>query len=325
MLPVSMVPFAAYGNGTPEGRLLRDRVVVAVAPPDLPDLEPRALEAIQAVAPRYEDGVMALVYHGLGDVGGGSDAGEGEGGDYSIPPRLFGEHLVALRAAGLVAVTAADVAAARQAGAPLPANAVMISFDDGRSDAMLWADPLLEQAGVAATMFVITSAADTRGAYYASWDELRGYADSGRWDLQAHTDDLHRMQVTADGELPALTSVADRETIADFTTRVATDLERSSDRIAEQIGTRPVAFAYPFGAHGGDRTNDDRVRAIVEREVDARYALAFHQDEQEDVPLVDCGHDPLQLRRLDVRRWTGLELVEQIAAAAARSTPAPCP
>lgn len=316
MLPLSLLPFAAYGNMTPEGRLLRDRVVVTVAPPHLPELSSRGREKIVAVAPTYDGAVMALVYHGVGDVGGGEDGGEGSG--YTLEPERFAEHLVALKAAGLTPVTASDVAAARAGRKRLPDNAVMISFDDGRSDAMLWASPLLEEADLSATMFVIASAADTRGAYYADWDELRQEVASGRWDVQAHTDDLHRMQMTKDGELPALTSLADGESIEEYRTRISEDLERSSDRIADQTGTRPVAFAYPFGAYGADRTNDPRIAAVLEEEVSARYEIAFHQDGQDEMALVGCGDDLLSLRRLDVQQWSGLELIEQIAQASAR-------
>lgn len=59
----------------------------------------------------------------------------------------------------------------------------------------------------------LARAATTGGAYYADWDELRAHVDAERWDIQAHTDDLHRMQMTEDGELPALTSLADGESI----------------------------------------------------------------------------------------------------------------
>lgn len=321
MLPLSMLPFAAYGNLTPEGRLLRDRAVVTVAPPSLPELSTGDRATIEAAAPAYEGGVMALVYHGVGDVGGGS-RGDGDGDDYTIEPDRFGEHLVALAAAGLHPVTAADVARARAGGAPLPPSAVMLSFDDGRTDAMLWADPLLDEAGMAATMFVISSAAETRGAYYASWSELRDHARSGRWDIQAHTDDLHRMHETASGELPALTSLADDETIEEYRARITADLDRADERITNQVGVAPVALAYPFGAYGADRTNDPRIAAVLAEEVAARYQVAFHQDDQDEMTLAGCGDPDLLLRRLDVRDWTGPELIDQIAAAVERSDPA---
>jgi Polysaccharide deacetylase len=165
VLPLTVLPFVAYLNMTPEGRLVRDRALVALAPPRLPTLSPKQRAAAVAAAPRYDNAVMALAYHGIGS------AGDGEGG-FVISAKQFGEHLATLKAAGMRTVTAAQVAAAFTGGEPLPPNAVMISFDDGRSDAMMFADPLLDQADMSATMFLIADAASKPGVYYASWERV---------------------------------------------------------------------------------------------------------------------------------------------------------
>lgn len=315
-LPLSAVPFAAYGTFTPEGRLVRDRVRVAISPPVLPRLTPAQEQAARDLAPRYAGRVMALVYHGIGS---GSD-GDGDGG-FSLSPNRFGEHLATLRAAGMNAVTAGDVARAFGAGRALPDNAVMISFDDGRNDALMWADPLLEQAGLKATMFVISSAAAEPGIYYAGWKRLRAAARSGRWDIQAHTHNAHRDQKAAGGrKLPMLTSLAPDESLDEYRQRVRDDLEENSAAILAHVGRRPAALAYPFGAYGAERVNDHRIREVLRQEVAARFALAFHQDGQDSVPLVDVAQDRVGLRRLEVEDWSGQELLERIKRAA---TPAP--
>lgn len=309
-LPLSVVPFLAYGTFTPEGRLVRDRIRVVLAPPRLPELTTGEEEAAVAAAPRYQGRVMHLVYHGIGS---GSD---GEGG-FVVPPESFGEHLATLRAAGMQAVTAAQVAEAFGGGTPLPDHAVMISFDDGRTDAIMWADPLLEQAGMTATMFVISGAAARPGVYYAGWDRLKSAARSGRWDIQAHTDDSHREhQAAGGGSLPRLTSLAPGESLEEYRRRVADDLDRNRSAIEAHIGRLPVAFAYPFGAYGAERTNDPGIRSILAEEVVARFALAFHQDDQDSIPLADPTQDRIGLRRLEVGDWTGLELLQRIGDAA---------
>ena len=311
--PLSALPFLAYGTLTPEGRLIRDKVLVAVSRPVLPALQMAQRRAAARVAPRYDGAVMALVYHGLGS------SSDGEGGTV-ISPKRFGEHLATLKAAGMNAVTAADVARSFTTGRPLPPNAVMITFDDGRTDAMMFADPLLDQAGMKATMFVITGAASKPGVYYASWDRLEDASRSGRWDLQAHTDASHVEHDVGDGRtLPALTSLKPGESIEAYRTRVRRDLGMSSAAIAKHTGRRPVAFAYPFGAYGADRTNSPAIRQIVQEEVSRRYALAFHQDEQETVPLATPDQDRAGIRRLEVGNWSGVQLLRHIAAAAART------
>ncbi|HVM04281.1 MAG TPA: polysaccharide deacetylase family protein [Acidimicrobiales bacterium] len=316
-LPLSALPFAAYLNLTPEGRLVRDRALVALAPPSLPDLTAAQQAAAVRAAPRYEGAVMALAYHGIGS------ASDGEGG-FVIPPGRFAEHLATLKAAGMRTVTAAEVAAAFDGGAPLPEKAVMLSFDDGRTDAMMFADPLLKEAEMSATMFVITGAASEPGIYYASWDRLESYARSGRWDLQAHTAELHREHEAAGGgKLPALTSLYEGETLEEYRARVRADLASSSTAIEDHTDRRAVAFAYPFGAYGAERTNSPEVRRVLRDEVDRRFAIAFHQDEQESIPLATPQDDRLGLRRLEVQDWSGVELLRRIAAAARRTGPSP--
>ena len=309
-LPLSVLPFLAYGLFTPEGRLLRDRLIVAVSEPRLPELSPAQLAQVSAVAPRYRGKVMALVYHG---VGSGSDA---EGG-FVVSPRRFGEHLATLRAAGMAAVTAAEVARAFSGGTPLPDNAVHINFDHGRPDALMFSDPLLEQAGMRATMFLISSATDEPNLYYADWSRIERASRSGRWDIQGHTHDSHREEAAeGGGRLPVLTSLQPGESLAEYRTRIRKDLDRNSSDIEDHLGHRPVAFAYPFGAYGADRTNDSAIREVLREEISARYAIAFHQDEQESVPLLDPGLDRTGLRRLEVGDWSGAELLGRIRQAA---------
>ena len=103
-LPLTTVPFVAYAQLTPEGRLVRDRALVALSPPSLPELSPRQRAAAVAAAPRYQGAVMALAYHGIGS------SSDGEGG-FVVSPKRFAEHLAVLKAAGMRALTAADVTA----------------------------------------------------------------------------------------------------------------------------------------------------------------------------------------------------------------------
>lgn len=313
MLPLSVLPFVAYFELTQQGRLVWERIEVSISTPKLPSLSPGELTWVRAHAPHYEGAVALLVYHGIGS---GTD---GEGGLTASPER-FAEQLATLEAAGMHAVTARDVAAALAGESDLPPNAVMISFDDGRADAMMYADPLLQQAGMRATMFVIADAASDPGIYYVSWNGLRKYAASARWDLESHSASSHHLQRVTDGrELPALTSLGPDETIRGYAQRVSEDLARSSGEMAAELGRAPVAFAYPFGAHatGYDhRTNDPRLGGILRGAVASTFQVAFDQDDQANWGLATCGDDPYHLHRLEVGDWTGEQLLSRIAGAA---------
>lgn len=307
-LPLSVLPLAAYAQWTPQGQHLTDRIAVRLDPPRLPQLSGDEVARIRSVAPRYHGTVLPLVYHGVGSA----TAAEG---DLAVSPERFAEHLAAMRAAGMHFVTARDVAAAFAGDASLPDRAVLITFDDGRSDAVLFATPLLRQAGARATMFAITRAADAAGSpYYASWDDL----DPEVWDVQSHSAGLHRSQETPDGELPALTSRAEDESRPEWSERIRADLDEADRTIEAETGHRPVAFAYPFGAYGADRTNDTVLRSLLTVELGRRYRLAFHQDDQETVAPFGPRSPALGIRRLEVGDWSGEELVARLAEAARR-------
>ena len=312
IIPMSLLPFLAYAALTPEGQLLKDKAELALAPPELGSVDAMRSK-VGAGIPMYRNAVMPLVYHGVGS----SSSAEG---DYAISPERLGEHLTAMKAAGAHFVTPARVAEAFAGGRALPSRAVLLTFDDGRTDAMMWATPLLEQARAAATMFVISSAADDKAVYYADWNALERY-DRGPWDVQSHTDSLHVEQRVSGGRsLPALTSLAKGESLDEYRARIRADLGRASAALRSRTGRKPVAFAYPFGAHGTERTNDDRIEGVLREEVGRRYAVAFHQDDQATVPLATAETDPLELRRMSVGDWSAATLVQRIAGAVRRTS-----
>ena len=305
MLPLSVIPFVAYFRDTPEGRLLWTRATVQISPPHLPQLSPEDARNLQKVAPRFTGGVAVLVYHGMG-------ASTDAEGRFSVSVKTFGEQLNAMRAAGMHFITARELANDYAAGRPPPPNAIMITFDDGRAEAMMLADPLLREAKARATMFVITDRASDHGLFYASTGALRHYASDGRWDLEAHTASEHVMQRTAAGNLPRLTSLASGETLETYRQRVEIDLDKADRALQRITGLRPTAFAYPFGAYGADRNNNPAIRNILSTLVTRRYALAFQQDDQATVPLVTCRDSRATLRRLDVLPRTGTQLLARL-------------
>lgn len=319
MLPLSMLPFAFYFANTGEGQLLWAKVETTVTPPQVPPLDDADRAWAWENRPSYEGRVAVLVYHGLGPSG--DETG------LTISPDRFAEQMATLKAAGMQTVTARDMALAFAGLKRLPPNAVLVTFDDGRLDALLYADPILEQLEMQATMFVITRAASERGIYYAEWKKLGEYAASGRWDLQSHTADLHRLQEVEDGRsLPALTSLAPDEDLDAYRTRIQTDLAEAQETIEQETGTAPVAFAYPFGAYGyehDDRVNHPRVGELVRDAVGRTNLLAFHQTDQDKWGLATCSQDPLGIRRLTVDDWPGKILLARIAEAAGEEPEGP--
>jgi UDP-N-acetyl-D-glucosamine dehydrogenase len=94
--------------------------------------------------------------------------------------------------------------------------------------------------------------------------------------------------------------------------------------VLEHLVTRPVAFAYPFGAYGADRSNHPRIKATLRREIARYHSLGFQQDDQRTIPLATCGSDPLRLRRLEIGDWSGTQLLRRIRSAARRTKTPDC-
>ena len=135
-------------------------------------------------------------------------------------------------------------------GMKLPEKAVMITFDDGYASNYDLLFPLLQKYQLKAVISVIVSATDSGNPSFCSWDMLREMADSGLIEIGSHTYNLHNPEnegyVNAGGtngvqRLPGESSAA-------FQARVLDDIQRSYDRITEELGVTPVCFAYPYGA-----------------------------------------------------------------------------
>jgi peptidoglycan/xylan/chitin deacetylase (PgdA/CDA1 family) len=108
-----------------------------------------------------------------------------------------------------------------------------ITFDDATSTQFSAAYPILEAAGLAATLYVNSGPLDDRDSYFMTWGNVRTLHESG-WEIGAHT-----VTHTA---IPTLDDIA-----------VVGELVLSRDRIAAEIGEVPSSFASPYGEYD-DRT-----------------------------------------------------------------------
>ena len=106
----------------------------------------------------------------------------------SVSSERFVAHVQALNAHRTI--LSMDAFVARLRSRDLPHNAVALTFDDGYSDNLCQAKPILEAAGVPATVFLTTGRIGTGKEFW--WDELarmvltRAEAVSGNVTVDAH-------------------------------------------------------------------------------------------------------------------------------------------
>jgi len=157
-----------------------------------------------------------------------------------------------------------DIVAALRSGKELPDRTIGITVDDAYLSVFTEAWPRLKAAGFPFTLFVATDMVDKHYGGILSWDQIRKMHDAGV-DIGAHTaSHLHMADASA---------AANRA-----------DIERSLKRIREELGERPVLFAYPYGEAG--LAQQEIVRGFG-------FETAFGQHSG----VADAGINPLYLPR----------------------------
>jgi biofilm PGA synthesis lipoprotein PgaB len=188
----------------------------------------------------------------------------------TIALRRLIEHFEWLKAEGWTPVSVADLLAARAGGKPLPAKAVVLTFDDGYTSFATRMLPLLELYRYPAVFAFVTEwiapAPGSQVAYgdglvprerFVSREQLQAIARSPWVEIASHSDALHHAVLAnrEGNELPA--AIARRfdpatgtyEDDAAFTARVRTDLERSAAVLESLTDRRPRTLVWPFGRY----------------------------------------------------------------------------
>lgn len=208
-----------------------------------------------------------LTYHSI----------DGSGSPISVAPGAFARH-VAWLASGRVSV---EPLAAIVGGGDRAADGrdrVAVTFDDAFENFGTFAWPRLREAGVPATVFVVSGHAGGTNRWGGAaspgipelpllgWDALGACAAAGA-DIGAHSRTHPHLS-----RLPASARVE--------------ELAGCRDEIAARLGVTPRSFAYPYGDCDG----------AVARETAAVFALAC-TTEYRQVEVSDSVH---QLPRLDM-------------------------
>jgi peptidoglycan/xylan/chitin deacetylase (PgdA/CDA1 family) len=324
MVPLTALPFVAYAHYSSEGRLIALHVDRTFRGPAFARLDRADAHFVATHHLHYADAVLVLNVHAVMD-GASSEAANPESS--VLPVKLFAADMQMLRAAGYHTVTPEQITAWRQGVLDLPHDALLLTFDDGRTDTVLNAAPILRKVGMRATVFAIGDAWKQSPLYEASPGDLRSLERQG-WSIEAHASQPHSGIDVGGGEhlpyLSALRSVdGRRETLAQFRVRAASEYH-DARVAAEKVAKRPVvAFAWPFGAYGADtRTNDPRVARVNLAEARRVYSLGFNEDGQTTFGLLTRATDPMRIARFElVPELTPRALFERLELAIAASAP----
>ncbi len=171
-----------------------------------------------------------LMYHRIASTGADELA------PWRVMPKAFEEQLRFLRDHGFHSTTFKQWRGYVEFGTPIPAGAVMLTFDDGFVDFADEAWPLLRKYGFDATLFVVSNhvgGSNTWDHHFGDrlpllgWSDLRALNAEGV-DVGSHTA-THR-SLTAINPIDAYH-----------------DLKRSKRELEDRLGSAVRSVAYPYG------------------------------------------------------------------------------
>jgi len=106
----------------------------------------------------------------------------------SVPPEMFEAQVKLLSENGYTTISLRDLYNYLAIGTDLPANPIVLTFDDGYVDNYTNAFPILQKYGMTGTFFVLTGPADDGEAAYLTWDMITEMSNAGM-DMQLHSRD----------------------------------------------------------------------------------------------------------------------------------------
>ncbi|HCC00465.1 MAG TPA: polysaccharide deacetylase [Ruminococcaceae bacterium] len=133
----------------------------------------------------------------------------------------------------------------------LPSKPIILTFDDGYLNNYTYAYPILKQYGYPAVLSVIGKDTDNFSAFpsqnenyaHMTWDQLREVQQSGIFEIENHTYDLHAMgkgKRFGCKKLPG-------ESLPHYQKALTQDIQTCQEKIQNTIGTSPTTFTYPYG------------------------------------------------------------------------------
>ncbi|CAN7368121.1 polysaccharide deacetylase family protein [Paenibacillus sp. LjRoot56] len=197
------------------------------------------LQAERSETIYYQDQVAVLMYHHIHDTDTSSS---------TITSALFQNQLTTLLSKGYHFISL-DEFKMYLAGATVPSNAVLVTFDDGYQSFFTGAYPILKSLRIPAVNFVITTdLANPLASYIPSMskEQISEMTHTTNFiDIGCHTDNLHHKLPSGEA---ALVGRLDGENADAYQQRVFSDAQACIGKLAPLTDNKPLdAMAYPYG------------------------------------------------------------------------------
>lgn len=199
------------------------------------------VSTVNAGITEYAD-IPVLMYHSIADR-------PSMAGDYLILPENFYSDMKYLSENGYTTVTAAQTLDYAKNGGDLPEKPIIVTFDDGFLNNLTYALPVFEEFNMCGTVNIVGSYCVKSAEYddhnpnyaYLTNEEIIELAESGRFEIGAHTYDMHGM-----GSRQGCRRNYN-ESEEDYFAALTEDCRLENGYLLNECGMVTDVFAYPYG------------------------------------------------------------------------------
>lgn len=169
--------------------------------------------------------------------------------DYAVSIATFQNDMEYLYSNGYNTINFQDLVNYVYKDISLPEKAVMITFDDGFHNNLLYAVPILEKYNMKAVFSVIGkctedfSESNDKNSYYAylTWDDISEIAKNSNFEIGNHSYDMHSLgKRKGCGKLSS-------ESSDEYCNILKSDISLLQKGLKEHCNIEPNVFAYPYG------------------------------------------------------------------------------
>ncbi|OPY71247.1 MAG: hypothetical protein A4E62_01383 [Syntrophorhabdus sp. PtaU1.Bin002] len=240
-----------------------------------------------------------------------------------VSAKQLGKQLEALKKAGFHTITPNDAAAFLEGKAPLPQKAILLLFEGGRKDSLVYATPHLRKNGFFGVMCVPTKLVDLPGTFYLDRKDLEKLGEQTNWRLCSMGNRaIDTISIDVQGTkghflTNFMWTAQGLEDRTSFSERVSKDYEEASSILEKAMGTRAEAYLYPFSDTGTGGVQSVSTRVNLES-LKKFHRIAFTRA---DNAFNARQSDPYDLSRLRVPSgWDAARLLSELGKYGPRET-----
>ncbi len=200
-------------------------------------------DALESLGKENGIRVPIVMYHGT--VPKSKDLGK-----FVITPTELENDIKYLKDRGYTSITMTDLINYVYNDGELPSKPVMLTFDDGYYNNYIYATPILKNYDMKGVISVVgefteasTKIPENNVQYsYVTWEQIKNMSDSGIYEIQNHTYNLHKY-----GKRRYGAKKNRGESIEAYKNLLYSDVGLLQQKLKESAGIEPNTFTYPFG------------------------------------------------------------------------------